>query len=156
MILIGLCVYAGWSETLLVAHTILLELSRGGLSQRTTNLPWDLYNQKMLRSDYIHPVWQGFSFIPLLINLRFYKEHAISEDFDQTDQMCTLIRVFASRTSHSVGFVVRWLIFHILWTHSDYFLARIPFKPVLVGWVWEWEWEGHVQSRKLQSCIWRD
>ena len=36
--------------------------------------------------------------------------HAISEDSDQTVQMCMLIRVFADCTSLIVGFVLRWFI----------------------------------------------
>ena len=35
--------------------------------------------------------------------------HADSEDFDQTGRMPRLIRVFAGRTCHFVGFVMRWL-----------------------------------------------
>ena len=37
--------------------------------------------------------------------------HADSEDSDQTGRMPRLIRVFAGRTCHFVGFVMRWLVF---------------------------------------------
>ena len=46
--------------------------------------------------------------------------HANNEDSDQTGQMFRLIRVFAGRTGHSVGFVVRWLnlfSFPLLYIH---------------------------------------
>ena len=36
--------------------------------------------------------------------------HVDSEDSDQTGRMPRLIRVFAGRTRHFVGFVMRWLI----------------------------------------------
>ena len=39
----------------------------------------------------IHPVWQGFSFIPLWIARRLQKVHAISVDSDQTARMGRLI-----------------------------------------------------------------
>ena len=44
------------------------------------------------------PVWQGDSFIHLLIAWRFKTVHAISKDSDQTAQMRWLIWVFADRT----------------------------------------------------------
>ena len=37
----------------------------------------------------------------------FFFFHADSEDSDQTGQMPSLIRVFAERTGHIVGFVMR-------------------------------------------------
>ena len=40
--------------------------------------------------------------------------HAESEDSDQTGWMPRLILVFAGRTGHFVGFVMRWFIFKCL------------------------------------------
>ena len=53
------------------------------------------------------------------------KEHADSEDSDQTGQMHRLIWVFAGRTNHFVGFVMQWLISAsrslLIWTASSEF-----------------------------------
>ena len=57
---------------------------------------------------YIHPVWQGFSFIPLWITRRLYKAYAICKDWSDC-WMNKLIWVFAGRTSLIVGFYARWL-----------------------------------------------
>ena len=58
---------------------------------------------------YIHPVWQGFSFIPLWIGWRLYKAHAISKDWSEwVDAQAD--RVIASRTI--AGFTEPWNIGH--------------------------------------------
>ena len=49
---------------------------------------------------YIYPVWQQFSFIPLLIAQRLWKAHTISKDSDQTAWMYRVIWVFAGHTSY--------------------------------------------------------
>ena len=44
--------------------------------------------------------------------------HANSEDSYQSGRPLRLIRVFARRTGHSVGFVVLWLIYGFDWLHQ--------------------------------------
>ena len=60
----------------------------------------------------IRPVWSEF----LLFTQWVAKDpnflHADSEDSDQTGWIPRLIWVFAGRTYHFVGFVMRWLIFN--------------------------------------------
>ena len=42
---------------------------------------------------YIHPVWRGFSFIPLWIPWRLLKAQAISEDSDQIVHPTSMARI---------------------------------------------------------------
>ena len=69
---------------------------------------------------YIHPVWQGFSFIPLWIAWRLLRTHAISKDSDQTARMRRLIWVFTGLTSLIEAFVVCWLIFSLRKKNNTY------------------------------------
>ena len=57
------------------------------------------------------------SFVPLWIARRLQKAHAFSEEFDQTAQADLS---FACRTSLIVGFVVRRLIYQILWNVKEH------------------------------------
>ena len=53
--------------------------------------------------------------------------HVDSEDSDQTGRMPRLIWVFAGRTGHFVGFVMRWLI----WQSGQTFFATVLFLEVI-------------------------
>ena len=61
----------------------------------------------------IHPVWSE----SLLCAQYVAKDPSIlcvdNKDSDQTGRMLRLIWVFAGCTCHFVGFVIRWLIFHL-------------------------------------------
>ena len=57
----------------------------------------------------IHPVWSESSLCTLWVAKDSSFLHADSEDFDQTGRMPRLIWIFAGRTYHFVGFVMRWL-----------------------------------------------
>ena len=59
----------------------------------------------------IPPVWSKSSLCTQWIPKDPSFLHADSEDSDQTGRMSRLIWVFAVRTCHFVGFVMRWLIF---------------------------------------------
>ena len=61
--------------------------------------------------------------------------HANSEDSDQTGRMLMQIRVFAGRTDHFVGFIMRWLIYienlsDLVQEYTDmsYFQFSSPFR----------------------------
>ena len=56
----------------------------------------------------IRPVWLVFA-VRSTVDTEPSFLHADSEDSDQTGRMPRMIRVFAERTGHFVGFVVRWL-----------------------------------------------
>ena len=58
----------------------------------------------------IRPVWSESSPCAQWVAKDQSFLHAGSEDSDHTGRMLRLIRVFTGRTSHFVGFVMRWLI----------------------------------------------
>ena len=62
----------------------------------------------------IRPVWSESSLCAQWVakNTRFL--HADSEDSDQTGRMPRMIGVFAGRTNHFVGFVMRLLMYIVL------------------------------------------
>ena len=70
---------------------------------------WHVRPAKTQISLGIRPVWWGASLSVWrnLASLATHWEH--SEDSDQTGRMPRLIWIFARRTDHFVGFVVRWL-----------------------------------------------
>ena len=71
---------------------------------------WHVRPAKTQISLGIRPVWSESSLSAW--NLGPYATHwAHNEDSDQTGRMPRLIWVFAWRTCHFVGFVVRWLIY---------------------------------------------
>ena len=83
---------------------------------------WHVHPEKTQISLGIRPVWSVFTVrikkacvlsYPLSAQQRLIRLHADSEDSDQTGRMPRLIWVFAWRTCHFVGFVMRQLIFVI-------------------------------------------
>ena len=74
---------------------------------------WVLHTTKTQISLGIHPVWSKSS-LSTWRKLESLAIHwAYSEDSDQTGRMPRLICVFAGRTCHFVGFVMRPLIFAV-------------------------------------------
>ena len=79
-------------------------------------LPHDKTNKMTMRpaktqiSLGIRPVWPESSLCTQWVAKDPCFLHADNEDSDQTGRMPTLIWVFAGRTGHFVGFVVRRLI----------------------------------------------
>ena len=59
----------------------------------------------------IYPVWSESSLCTQWVAKDPIFLHADSQDSDQTGRIPRLIWVFAGRTGHFVGFVVRWFIF---------------------------------------------
>ena len=76
---------------------------------KENELPHDLCVKRRQISLGIRPVWSASSLSAWgnIGPLTTYWAH--TEDSDQTGRMPRLIRVFAGRTCHFVGFVVRWL-----------------------------------------------
>ena len=60
----------------------------------------------------IRPVWSESSLRAQWVSKDRSFLHADSEDSDQTGRMPSLIWVFAGRTCHFVGFLVRWLNYY--------------------------------------------
>ena len=77
---------------------------------RTKPTKWYVHPAKTQISLGIHPVWSESSLCAQWVAKDPSFLHADSEDSDQTGWMPRLIRVFAGRTCHFVGFVMRWLI----------------------------------------------
>ena len=109
--LIRLCGCAGWSASLLFAYGIKQVFSWRGSSEP----PHDKTNKMTVRpaktqiSLGIRPVWSESSLCAQWIGKDPSFLHADSENSDQTGGMPRLIRVFAGRTCHFVGFIVRRL-----------------------------------------------
>ena len=123
---------AGWSELLLQAHDfegICCALAQIQMSRLVTKpTKWSLRPAKTLIrlggcpgwsesslgaktqiSLGIHPVWSESS-LSAWRNIGSSATHRVhSEDYDQTGRMPRLIWVFAGRTDHFVGFVMRQL-----------------------------------------------
>ena len=66
----------------------------------------------------IRPVWSESSLWAQWVAKDQSFFHVDSEDSDQTGRMPTLIWVFAGRTCHFVGFVMRRLNFHLSFIYS--------------------------------------
>ena len=84
---------------------------------------WHLRPAKTQISLGIRPVWSDYSLCAQWVvkDPRFF--HADSEDSDQTGRMPRLIWVFAGRTCHFVGFVMRWLKW-LCNNNSDNFISK--------------------------------
>ena len=67
----------------------------------------------------VRPVWSEYSLCTKWVAKGSRFLHADSEDSDQTGQIPRLIWVFAGHTGHFVGFVMRWLIFVILYPRGS-------------------------------------
>ena len=81
------------------------------LSRLTTKpIKWHVHPAKTQISLGIHPVWSESSLCAQWVAKHPSFLHADSEDSDQTGPMPRLIWVFAGRTLHFVGFVMRWLM----------------------------------------------
>ena len=95
----------------------------GQLKKTTTIIepPHDKTNNMTLRpaktqiSLGVHPVWSESSLCAQWVAKEPCFRHADSEDSDQTGWMPRLIWVFAGRTNHFVGFVMRRLIYITMW-----------------------------------------
>ena len=100
---------AGWSASLLFAYGIKQVFSWRGSYEP----PHDKTNKMNVRptktqiSLGIRPVWSVSSLCAQWVGKDPSFLHAESEDSDQTGRMPRLIRVFARRTCHFVGFVMR-------------------------------------------------
>ena len=79
-------------------------------SARQNQKKWNVRSAKTQISLGIRPVWSESSLCAHWVAKDPSFLHADSEDSDQTGRMPRLIRVFAERTCHFVGFVMRWLI----------------------------------------------
>ena len=77
------------------------------------NLRNGIYAQQRLRSALasIRPVWSDSLLCAQWVAKDPNFLHADSEDSDQTGRKPRLIWVFAGRTRHFVGFVMRWLLY---------------------------------------------
>ena len=83
------------------------------MSHRTTKpIKWPVRPAKTQFSLGIRPVWSESSLCAQWVANDSMFLHADSEDSDQTGRMPRVIWVFAGRTSHFVGFVVRQLIWY--------------------------------------------
>ena len=71
---------------------------------------WNVRPAKIQISLYIHPVWSESSMSAWRKFGSLATHWAHSKDSDQTGRMPSLIWVFAGRTCHFVGFVMKWLI----------------------------------------------
>ena len=71
---------------------------------------WHVRPAKTQISLGIRPVWSESSLCAQWVAKDPSFQHADSEDSDQPGRMPRLIWVFAGRTYHFVGFVMRWLI----------------------------------------------
>ena len=78
----------------------------------------------------IRPVWSESS----LCSWRQFGSIAINwahnKGSDQTGRMCRLIWVFATRTRHFVGFVMRWLNFHLFLLLTRQYCSCCPLKEL--------------------------
>ena len=103
----------------------------------------------------IRPVWlvASLSAWRKLESLATHWAH--SEDPDQTERMPRLIWVFAGRTCHFVGFVMRWLRYQLLKQRNvnirnskSQFFSRLPFSctaPI--------PWSFASQNRRKKSFV---
>ena len=71
---------------------------------------WHVRPAKTQISLGIHPVWSASSQCAQWVAEDPVFLHADSEGADQTGRMPRLIWIFAGRTDHFVGFVMRWLV----------------------------------------------
>ena len=82
----------------------------------TKSIKWHARSAKTQISLGICPVWLEPSLCAQWVAKDRSFLHTDSEDSDQTGRMPRLIWVFAGRTCHFVGFVMRWLIYqNIAW-----------------------------------------
>ena len=84
----------------------------------TKQTKWHVHPAKTKISLGIRPVWSE-SLLSAWRKLGSLATHwAHSEDSDQTGRMPRLIWVFAGRTCHFVGFVMRWLYLFLQFIHK--------------------------------------
>ena len=79
----------------------------------------------------IHPVWSESSLCTKWVAKDPSFLHADSEDSDQAGPMSRLIWVFAGRTCHFVGFVMRRLIYNL----HESSVARLGFELARLIWI---------------------
>ena len=91
--------------TVCLWHRVLRQMSR--LMTKPTK--WHVRPAKTQISLGIRPVWSEFSLCAKYVAKNPSFLHADSEDSEQTGRMPRLIWVFAGRTCHFVGFVMRRL-----------------------------------------------
>ena len=80
----------------------------------------DLCPEKTQTNLGIHPVWFESPLSTQWVAKDPSFLHADSEDSDQTGLMPRLLWIFAGRTCHFVGFVMRWLIWILSYFHRKY------------------------------------
>ena len=85
----------------------------------TKSTKWHVRPAKTMISLGIRPVWSEYSLSAWKKLGSLSTDLADSEDSDQTGQMPRLIRVFAMRTCHFVGSVMRWLNFFLILPRSS-------------------------------------
>ena len=96
---------------LIVLHKIISNSMQQYMSRLMTKpTKWHVHPAKTHISLGIRPVWSESSLCAQWVAKGPMFLHADSEDSDQTGRMPRLIWVFAGRTRHFVGFVMRWLI----------------------------------------------
>ena len=93
---------------------------------------WHVRPAKTQTSQGICPVWSESSLCAQWIAKDWSFLHADSEDSDQTGWMPRLIWVFAGRTCHFVGFVMRWLKCLCGWASSASNFGTVWFGSTLV------------------------
>ena len=115
--IIALCGCAGWFESSLSAHAIFW---RSAAPRRINEPAYDkTYKMACASSEDSDQPGHPSSLITVFAT-RMKKAWVLSylfranEDSDQTGRMPRLIWVFAGRTSHFVGFVMRWLSLKML------------------------------------------
>ena len=80
---------------------------------------WSVLPVKTQISLCIFPVWSESSQCTQWVAKHPRFLHADSEDSDQTGRISRLICVFAGRTDHFVGFILRWLIWTMDFYHRE-------------------------------------
>ena len=106
---------------------------RNNLSQRMIKpSKWYVRPAKTRNSLGIRPVWSESSLCAQWVAKDPSFLHAVSEDSDQTGRMPLLIWVFAWRTCHFAGFIMRWLISN----HWRNFAPLVPFALICTLWTW--------------------
>ena len=90
----------------------------------------------------ICPVWSESSLCTQWIAKDPRCRHANSEDSDQTGQMLRLIWAFAGRTGHFLGFVMRRLIWSLVYSYCN-ILHEICFILSIVFFIFLWGFTAH-------------
>ena len=112
----------------------------------TKPIKWHVRPAKTQISLGIRPVWSESSLCAQWVAKDPSFLHADSEYSDQTWWMPRLIWVFAWRTGHFVGFLMRWLMYVVIYIHRNILLTNIK-KKKKNSMAW-WKWI-------FRACIWK-